>query len=212
MKTTTYSAIYSLLETLPVVSSHEHHGTDTFQASLTLDRVLEKSYVSWLDVAPGYEATSRGDFLAQCRHNSYYVWLEKGIQRVYSLHEKITPENWEDVSQRISARHADPSSHIRILTETGRYRRAVQDTYWDYGSDVGHPELFSPTMRTDMFVRCVHPDVRDHDDNSPFAHYPEAPRQNFDDYLDYLAELFTGWRERGAVALKSASPRAPFLR
>jgi hypothetical protein len=205
MSTDTYNALYSLLETLPVVSSHEHHGTDDFQAGLTLDRILAQSYVSWLDMSPGSDAASRRDFLAQCRHNSYYVWLEKGIRRVHDLDEKITPANWEAVSQRISARHAEPGAHIRILTGTGRYRRAVQDTYWDYGSDVGHPELFSPTMRTDMFVRCFHPDVRDHDDNNPFAAYPDAPTQDFDDYLDYLRSLFTGWRERGAVALKSAS-------
>jgi predicted TIM-barrel fold metal-dependent hydrolase len=65
--------------------------------------------------------------------------------------------------------------------------------------------LFSPTMRTDMFVRCFHPDVLDHDDNNPFIRFPDAPTRSFDDYLDYLRELFTGWRERGAVALKSAS-------
>ena len=192
MSTDTYRTIYDLLETLPVVSSHEHHGTDDFQAGLTLDRILEQSYVSWLDVAPGSDTTSRAAFLAQCRHNSYYVWLEKGFQRVYGLEEKITPENWEGISRRISARHADPAAHIRILTETGRYRRAVQDTYWDYGSDVGHPELFSPTMRTDMFVRCFHPDVRDHDDNNPFLAYPDAPTRDFDDYLDYVKTLFAG--------------------
>jgi hypothetical protein len=205
MTTTTYQDIYDLIETLPVISSHEHHGTDEFQASLTLDRVLEQSYVSWLELTPGSDAASREDFLAQCRHNSYYVWLEKGIQRIYGLDEKITAQNWDDISARISECHADPAAHIRILTETGRYRRAVQDTYWDYGSDVGHPEVFSPTMRTDMFVRCFHSDVRDHDDNNPFIRYPDAPTGNFDDYLEYLTALFTGWRESGAVALKSAS-------
>jgi uncharacterized protein len=205
MPTGTYDTLYALLETLPVVSSHEHHGTDDFQAGLTLDRILAQSYVSWLDVSPGSDTASRSDFLAQCRHNSYYVWLEKGIQRIYGLVEKITPGNWEDVSRRISALHAEPGAHVRILMEIGRYRRAVQDTYWNYGSDVGRPELFSPTMRTDMFVRCFHPDVRDHDDNNPFAAYPDAPTRCFDDYLDYLRFLFTGWRERGAVALKSAS-------
>jgi hypothetical protein len=201
----TYRAIYRLLETLPVISSHEHHGTDDFQAGLTLDRILEQSYVKWLEVPPGEDGASHSNFLAQCRHNSYYVWLEKGIQRIYGLREKITPENWEDVSRRIGALHADPAAHIRILVETGRYRRAVQDTYWDYGSDVGHPELFSPTMRTDMFVRCFHPEVRDHDDNNPFIRYSDAPTRNFDDYLDYLEALFTSWRNRRAVALKSAS-------
>ena len=30
-------------------------------------------------------------------------------------------------------------------------------------------------MRTDMFVRCFHPAVEDHDEANPFERYPEAP-------------------------------------
>jgi hypothetical protein len=60
-------------------------------------------------------------------------------------------------------------------------------------------------MRTDMFVTSFHPDALDHDGNSPFLHYPDAPTSNFDDYLDFLENLFTGWRNAGAVAMKSAS-------
>ncbi len=60
-------------------------------------------------------------------------------------------------------------------------------------------------MRTDMFVRCFHPGMQDHDANCPFTHYPDAPRDDFGAYLEYLEALFTTWRGRGAVALKSAS-------
>jgi hypothetical protein len=206
MPSETYRTLYRLIDTLPVVSSHEHHQTDDFQRQLTLDRMIEKSYVGWRGLLPGTDPTSRAVFLAQCRHSSYYVWLEKGIQRVHGFSEKITADNWDEVSARISGTHAaNPTAHIDILRNVGRYRRAVQDTYWAYGSDIGHPEIFSPTMRTDMFVRCFHPDVLDHDDNNPFAHYPDAPREDFTDYLDFLQALFTRWRGAGAVALKSAS-------
>ncbi len=205
MASETYHALLGLIETLPVVSSHEHHASDEFQSQLTLDRIFEKSYVGWRGTVPGPDRASRTDFLARSRHSSYYVWLEKGLQRVYAFGEKITADNWDDISAQVSRLHADPAAHIAILREIGRYRRAVQDTYWAYGSDIGHPELFSPTMRTDMFVRCFSPGVRDHDDNSPFEHYPDAPSSNFADYLDYLRGLFTRWREAGAVAMKSAS-------
>jgi uncharacterized protein len=206
MPSETYWTLYRLIETLPVVSSHEHHQTDDFQRQLTLNRMIEKSYVGWRGLLPGADPSSRAAFLAQCRHSSYYVWLEKGIQRVHGFSQKITADNWDEISARISRTHAaNPAAHIDILRNVGRYRRAVQDTYWEYGSDIGHPELFAPTMRTDMFVRCFHPDVRDHDDNNPFGHYPDAPRSNFADYLDFLEALFTRWREAGAVTLKSAS-------
>jgi len=205
---TTYDSIYSLIESLPVVSTHEHHLTDDFQNSLTLDRILqrERSYVGWvLDLTPGLDASSRAEFLAQCRHNSYYVWLEKGIQRVYGFREKIAPENWDAVSQQISDFHADRDAHLRILTETGRYRRAIEDAYFDPGSNLGHPELFASNFRSDMFVRCFHPDVLDHDNMNPFRFYADAPSGNFDDYLEWLEARVLRWRSGGGVALKSAS-------
>ena len=205
MPSETYRRLYRLIETLPVVSSHEHHQTDDFQRQLTLDRLIEKSYVGWRGLLPGADPSSRAAFLAQCRHSSYYVWLEKGIQRVHGFSEKITADNWDEISARISGTHANPGAHIDILRNVGRYRRAVQDTYWAYGSDSGHPEVFSPTMRTDMFVRCFHPGILDHDDNNPFVHYPDVPREDFADYLDFLRALFMHWRGAGAVAMKSAS-------
>jgi len=205
MPSATYHALYRLIETLPVISTHEHHGPDACHSQLTLDGVLENSYVGRRDGGPGPDERARADFLAQHRHGSYFVWLERGLQRIYGFHARITPANWDEISGQIARRHADPTAHIAILRTIGRYRRAVQDTYWDYGSAVGHPELFAPTMRTDMFVRCFHPEVLDHDKNSPFRHYPDAPRSNFTDYLDFLEALFTGWREAGAVAMKSAS-------
>ncbi len=202
---TTYQAIRRLLETLPVVSSHEHHWPDSLQNQLTLDRIIERSYAGFRGARPGETPAERAAFLEQHRHGSYFVWLEKGIQKVHGIDAKITADSWDAISARISARHADPYAHINILRNCGRYHRGVQDTYWQYGSDIDHPEIFSPTMRTDMFVRCFHPDVPDHDRNNPFVHYPDAPRDDFEAFLDYLEALFTGWRRNGAVALKSAA-------
>ena len=202
---TPYQIIYALIDSLPVISSHEHHWPDELQVGLTLDRVIEKSYVGWRDVALPQTPAQRAAFLARQRGSSYFTWLEKGIQRVHGLDAKLSAENWEAVSERIALRHQAPGEHINILREVGRYRRAVQDTYWQYGSDIGHGEIFSPTMRTDMFVRCFHPAMRDHDDNNPFGFYPDAPRSDFAAYLAYLEALFAGWRGAGAVAMKSAS-------
>ena len=52
MPTETYQTLYRLIETLPVVSSHEHHRPDDFQSQLTLDRMIEKSYVGWRGCCP----------------------------------------------------------------------------------------------------------------------------------------------------------------
>lgn len=87
----------------------------------------------------------------------------------------------------------------------GGYVHAIQDIYWDYSSDLGHPEFFSPTMRVDMFITCFNSTILDHDLNNPFLSYPNAPRDHFDDYLEFLRNLIISWRDQGAVAMKCAS-------
>jgi hypothetical protein len=142
-------------------------------------------------------------FLDQCRHNNFFVWIENSLRRIYDFGEKLTPENWDVLSNLIRTKHGEPEACISILREYAGYRRAIQDAYWEYGSDNGHPEMLTPTMRTDMFVSVYHPECVDHDGNSPFKSFPDLPTSSFGDYLGYLEALFTRWRGRGAVALKS---------
>ena len=147
----------------------------------------------------------RKKFLDLFGYNSYWVWLEKGIKEIYGLSESILPDNWEKVSSQIADRHKKPGADLEIMREHGGYIGAVQDTYWDYASDLGHPDFFSPTMRIDMFITCYNPTVLDHDLNNPFVNYTNAPSENFDDYLDFVKKLFYSWRDNGAVAMKCAS-------
>jgi hypothetical protein len=200
----TYASLRRLIDSLPVVSSHEHLLPDDRQRELTLDSLLFNSYVKMLDIRPGETAEQRRLFLEECRHNGLFAWLERAILEIYQLDEPLSPENWEAVSQRIAGRHAEPDAHLAILRGEARYRRAIQDAYWEYGSDNGHPDLLSVTMRTDMFLSVFHPAWVDHDGNSPFRHFPQAPDSDFGAYLEFLEGLFTGWRGRGGVALKSA--------
>ena len=204
MSTSTYTALRQLVDSLPVASSHEHLLPDARQQELTLDSLIVNSYVKMLDIRPGETAQERATFLDVCRQNGLFGWLERALLEIYQMDTPLSPQNWEEVSHRIAVRHAEMDAHLAILREPAGYRRAIQDAYWEYGSDNGHPELLSATMRTDMFLSVFHPDLADHDGNSPFGHFPHAPRSDFADYLQFLEELFTGWRANGAVALKSA--------
>ena len=204
MTTSTYNALRQLIDSLPVASSHEHLLPDERQQELTLDSLLFNSYVKMLDIRPGETKEQRRHFLDACRQNGLFAWLERAVLDIYQLEEALSPENWEDVSRRIAARHAEKDAHLTILREVARYRRAIQDAYWEYGSDNGHPELISATMRTDMFLSVFHPGLVDHDGNSPFRQFPQAPQSDFAAYLAFLEELFKGWRAHGAVAMKSA--------
>jgi uncharacterized protein len=60
-------------------------------------------------------------------------------------------------------------------------------------------------MRIDMFVTSSHPTLPDHDQNCPFESYPDAPTEKFDNYLDFVRDLFISWRNKGGVAMKCAS-------
>lgn len=225
MQSKSYSMLDQFVDELPVISSHEHHLPDDLQKDMSLDKLLYHSYLSWYTDSgnspkpyPDYRkkyhlpqdhpgnntALGREIFLDQFGSNTYWVWLEKGIQAIYRLEGKISAENWDEISHKISDCYKDPVHHLRVLGETGRYLRAIQDSYWNYASDLGHPELFSPTLRTDMFIMSSHESILDADQNSPFTVYPDAPGNNFDDYLAFVRALFEDWRNGGAVAMKCA--------
>jgi hypothetical protein len=229
MKSDTYLYFDRLIQSLPVVSSHEHLFPDEFHQGLTLECLFENSYLFTMAESygkaslpardylkpvrglkriypiPVEESGRRGEFLDHARYNSYFVWLQKSLQRIYQFDAELTPENWDLLSAKLAEKHASSQAHLDILRQQAGYRRVVLDPFWEYGINNGHPELFSPTMRVDMFVTSFHPTVLDHDGNSPFLCYPNTPTGNFDDYLDFLENLFTSWRNAGAVAMKSAS-------
>ena len=200
----TYSHIHDYLQQLPVISTHEHHLKDEDQARLTLDGIINHSYVSWQNIPLGSTKEERTQFINQARHNSYFVWLEKSLGRLYKFGGRITADVWEDLSDQISKKHENPEAHIQILRKNCRYHAALSDIYWSPGSDLGHPDLFKPVVRTDMFVKCFHPSQRDHDDRSPWEFMP-LEGLSFGEYMEYLENFHREKVRQGAVAFKLAT-------
>jgi predicted TIM-barrel fold metal-dependent hydrolase len=199
-----YHEIYEILEETPVISTHEHHLEDAEQLGLTLDGIIEHSYVSWQGISAETTKSARELFLKRARYNSYFVWLEKGLARLYDFGGRITAEVWDDLSKQIKKRHRDPEAHMVILRQECRYLRALADIYWKTGSDLGHSELFMPVVRTDMFVTCFHPSVRDHDDNSPWEFLP-LKGLSFGEYIDAVIDFHRNMVRKGARAFKLAT-------
>ena len=67
MKSETYTSLYKLIESLPVVSSHEHHFPDEFHKGLTLERLFENSYLFTLAGSTGKTSLSSRDYLPSVR-------------------------------------------------------------------------------------------------------------------------------------------------
>ena len=199
-----YNEIYSLLESMPVVSTHEHHLEDKDHIKLNLESIINRSYIAWQNIPAGNTKAEHAEFLRETRYNSYFIWLEKALSKIYDFGDRITPENWNDLSEQIAQKHLNPKAHLDILLEKCRYKRALADIYWNTGSDLGHPELFSPVVRTDMFVKCFHPSQRDHDGNSPWESFP-VKGLSFGEYMDYLINFHREKVKNGAVAFKLAT-------
>jgi hypothetical protein len=198
---TTFHHLAAEIADLPVISAHEHHRGDDDYRGLDLDGVLMRSYVGWMYQIPG-QVADRAAFLETVRFNSYFVWLERGLQKVYGT-PRITPATWDEISAAIRAAHdASPTWHVDLMRIHGLYRRAIQDSFWNVGSVNGHPELFAPTFRINAFVICHHPEMADHNGTS-LARF-SLPWTTFDDHLAAVRAVLVQAKAEGAVALKSA--------
>jgi hypothetical protein len=199
-----YGILYDFVEQLPVVSTHEHHLEDEDQSRLSLEGIFEHSYVGWLEVPVGETEEEHERFLQKVRYNSYFVWLEKALKNIFGFKGRITAKNWKEISEKIRSSHKEEQFHLQVLQTHCRYRVGLSDIYWNTGSDLGHPELFKPVVRSDMFVTCFHPDCRDHDDQSPWNFF-SIEGLTFGEYIDYLEAFHRERVKHGAVAFKLAT-------
>jgi hypothetical protein len=90
-----------------------------------------------------------------------------------------------------------------LLKSKCGYEKIIIDTYWNPGSNNGHPELFSPTYRINPFIAGYSKEARDHNGNNPYDFYKEDI-QNIDEYVLYLKRIITLKKNEGCIALKSA--------
>jgi hypothetical protein len=197
--------IHAELASLRTVSTHSHHLPDAQHANMDLAAVLSMSYVSWCGVPVGSTPETRRAYLDQVRHKSYFVWLERSLRKLYDFRERITPENWEELSSRVKSAHAaDPERHLHLLGRDCAYSSVLLDCYWEPGSDNGHSPLFRPSFRIDPFLHSWDPGFVNKDGTSLAGLYAMEP---FDSPAALEAALRAKIAERkaaGCVALKSA--------
>jgi hypothetical protein len=197
------SGLYRHCESIAAVSTHSHHMRDAEHRGLGLMSLLEHSYVSWVCRPPHHEA-DRAEYLRRMRHNSYFHYLELSLRSLYAIDKPLDASTWEEFDRAITRAHGDENHHLRLLRDACGYSRVINDSYWDPGSDEGHPELFAPAFRVNMFFFGYSPAARDHNGNNPFAMYGWDPGMSFDEYLSGLDAVVAQKKQAGCVALKSA--------
>jgi predicted TIM-barrel fold metal-dependent hydrolase len=198
-----YHDLMAFMSGLKVISTHSHHLKDEEFRDFTLTRLLNNSYVAWsgLNLEDTFE--SRKQYLESVKYKSYFVWLHKALSELYSIQEPLTAGNWDFVSDKINKKHHDINFHLSLLKNTCGYEKIILDTYWNPGSDNGHPEIFSPAYRINQFLFGYERHTKDHNGNNPFDYFPKDVR-DIDEYMSYVRKIIQLKKEQGCVALKSA--------
>ena len=127
-----FKDIYKDIEAMPVFSDHDHHQPDAFfENGLTLDQALARSYVQWTGYVADGSLESRKTLLENVKYNTFFVWYQKGLQKVYGIDEDISLDNWDTISEKMQKRYIDdPDFHWKSLLDNG-YNRLILDAYWD---------------------------------------------------------------------------------
>lgn len=167
---------------------------------MTLDRLFTHSYVAWTGYMPDGSQQSRQALLDHARFNSYFTWLERGIQAVHGIREPIRLDNWDSVSATLQATYAtQPDFHWQVLRRHG-FERLLLDAYWNpIGEDQGHPDLFTPVFRIDKFMYGTHADAVAPNDIVPWTAYGFSGG-SLNDYVDLMIAVITARHRAGQVA------------
>jgi len=188
------------VDSLPIVSTHEHHyaSRPPGEGLHGLDYLFHHAYVG----KQGADKKDRARFLESVCGRSYFVWYQKALDDLFGFGGEITAENWDAIGDQIDAALAAPDFHDDIWTNRCRYTRAIQDSYWDPGSDNGRPDLYAPAFRVNSFLYGSCMETADHNLNNAQALYGECG--SLDEYLAMMERVIVEKKAAGCVALKSA--------
>ena len=193
------------LQSEPIINTHSHHMKDPEQHSLTLEGLLQNSYVSWCHV-PIPDGKSKGEisaWLDAVGTRSYFVWLEKALMALYGIKKRLDADTWETYDQAIRQAHRDKGWHLRILRDKCGYQAVFQDSFWQPGDDNGHPDLFKPVYRVNSLFYGYNRTTRDHNGNN-FQVLQNQQTQDIDEYISLVDRVLREKHQAGCPMLKCA--------
>lgn len=187
-----------------IINTHCHHLPETFQASLGLDVLLRNTYVSWCGIDFDQTPESKREYLRLVRFNAYFHWVEIALKELCEIPLELTEKTWDTFDNKIRENHKTKDYHLSILKDRCCYEKIILDPYWNPGSNEGHPELFTPAYRINMFLFGYNTRAKDHNGNNPFKVYHWQETLTFDEYLGQMEEQIINHIQSGCVAVKSA--------
>lgn len=194
--------LYDKIRSMRAINTHSHHMPDAFFEDMSIEKLLENSYVSWCGLTPGDSSESRQAYIDRVKTKSYYVWLMRAVKKLYEIEKDLEPYTWNQYSRAIKEANADPAWHKAVLSVMCSYDKVVVDAYWNPGS-CGDDKLFTSTLRIDALMFGYHKDVLNHNGDSLYSLFGKT-LDSLDDCVSYTDALIREKVEGGCVALKCA--------
>lgn len=193
--------IYEYALALKKIDTHCHHIAHIFYDSIGLKEIFDSSYVAWCHKPFGTYEERRESFRS-IRDRSYFIWLERALQRMYSINQPLNEDTWDIFDAAV--RRADAADkHFSRLRGVCGYEHIIEDSYWNYGDNLGDAELFTPTFRINIFMNGFDRTFVDQDRYCITKFFPE-PVCDIGEYVEKMRAIITQKHRQGCVSLKCA--------
>lgn len=193
--------IYEYALSLKKIDTHCHHIAHIFYDAIGLKQIFDSSYIAWCHKPFGtYE--ERKESFRSISDRSYFIWLERALQAMYSIDKPLNADTWDVFDAAVRKADAEDRNFFR-LRNVCNYEHIVEDSYWNYGDNLGDPELFTPTFRINIFMNGFDRSFVDQDRCCITKYYPE-PVVDIGEYVARLREIVAEKHRQGCVSLKCA--------
>jgi len=186
-----------------IINTHAHHLTDEEVKDINLKRIFDRSYVSWCGVPTPSSSATVDKWLEKIGNRNFYFSLSHALQKMYSMDKPISSAVWDEYDRRVKKAHENSRWHLEILQKTCGYQAVVQDSYWNPGSNNGHPEIFKPTFRVNPFIWSYNRKSMDHNGNNVQITFGQHI-EDIKTYTDFMYRIIKAKKEEGCSSLKSA--------
>lgn len=198
-----YHSLLEEIQQIRIISTHNHHLNDEDYVGIGLRDVLEHSYLNSNERPPKFgDKASWETYLLKNRTNSFFRWNLAALEKIYGL--PVRPDTVVALDDIVRRAYADPKHHLRLLTDTCRFDKVINERQPHPGDDLGHPELFAPSFRCDCFFSGYLADKPE--PNGFFARslFADPTCPTLESYLDQMRTAIEAKKKGGCVALKVA--------
>ena len=201
-----YSELIRYIDTINIVNTHCHKLPEKTGFPSGIGELIEHSYLGWCHKEWDGTDEKAVRFIKSLKHNSYFFWIEKSLQKIFETSRKLDAKNYRWFDNKIRGFSKNLSSDNNFLRDFCHYEKIILDGYWNPGTNLGDPDLFTPAYRINQFLFGYQINTVDDNGNNPFLNYGWPDNLNFEGYLTYIEEKIKEKKEKGCVALKSSLP------